>query len=304
MTTPTLKIGTRASPLALAQTQSVAAAFCAAHEGAEIEIVPVRTRGDRMDSQALSEIGGKGLFTEELETGLRDGTFDLAVHSLKDLPTAPADGLTLAAIPARADARDVLVARSDLPVATDGLEALPEGARLGTASLRRRAQILHLRPDLNVEILRGNVGTRLEKLGGDGPDATLLAAAGLARLGLTWEAAYVLPPDVMLPAAGQGALAVQCRLDDAPLIDRLAALDDADTSIAVAAERAFLAALDGSCRTPIAALAEVHGGKVSLTGRLLTPDGAGLFEASGIAPVEEAAGLGVRLADDVRAQSK
>ena len=129
MTTPTLKIGTRASPLALAQTQSVAAAFCAAHEGAEIEIVPVRTRGDRMDSQALSEIGGKGLFTEELETGLRDGTFDLAVHSLKDLPTAPADGLTLAAIPARADARDVLVARSDLPVATDGLEALPEGAR-------------------------------------------------------------------------------------------------------------------------------------------------------------------------------
>lgn len=284
-----LIIGTRASPLALRQSNMVAQALRDAHGLDAITLREITTKGDMALTGKLSELGGKGLFTEELEAGLRDGSLDLAVHSLKDLPTQNAEGLVLGAILPRADAHDVLVARAGLTVSS--LADFPEGAHIGTASLRRQAQILNARPDINISLLRGNVGTRLQKLDDLNMDATLLAAAGLARLGLTPEGAMPLDSEVMLPAAGQGALAVQCRADDDKTQTLLAALACADTTACVTAERAFLNALDGSCRTPIAALAEIKERKLILHGRLLAEDGSEMVEikiATDLADAEQA----------------
>lgn len=281
-----LTIGTRASPLARAQTAHVAAALCAAHGWPDtaIAIRPIDTRGDAglaiAQDTPLAEIGGKGLFTAELDAALADQTIDFAVHSLKDLPTSQPDHLVVAAIPPRADARDVMLTAPHVPLAApdDPLASLPQGARLGTASLRRKAQLLRARPDLDVAPMRGNVGTRLDKLKSGDWGATLLAAAGLARLDLAPQTAQFLPLAQFVPAAGQGALAVQCRADDTALIDWLAPLHCPDTALAVGAERAFLAALDGSCRTPIAAHAQRHGDTLTLHGRLLAEDGSEMVE--------------------------
>ena len=273
-----LTIGTRSSPLALRQSAMVADALRAAHgfENAAIKIIEITTKGDRALDGKLSELGGKGLFTEELEAGLRSGTMDLAVHSLKDLPTQNEEGLTLGAILPRASAHDMLIVRDGLTVS--GMADLPRGAHIGTASLRRQAQILCARPDINISLLRGNIGTRLKKLKASNMDATLLAAAGLARLNMMPAVAVELDSDAMLPAAGQGALAVQCRANDEATLALLAPLNCAATQACVTAERSFLQALDGSCRTPIAALATITNNTLFMHGRLLADDGSDMVE--------------------------
>lgn len=297
------RLGTRKSPLAMAQSQTVAQLLCEAHGWApdRIRLVSVDTKGDMMPDQALSEVGGKGLFTLELEQKLLSGELDFAVHSLKDLPAKDAEGLCLAAVPSREDARDALVLAPGLPAAA-GLHDLPEKTVFGTASLRRRAQLLRHRPDLEMRLMRGNVGTRISKLG-DGPEdigATLLAVAGLKRLGLADRARAVLSPEDMLPAPAQGALGVQARENDGELRGLLASLHCVRTQAEVTAERQFMAHLDGSCRTPIAALARVRADVLTLKGRLLTPDGRQCAEAELSGPVGEAAALGRSMAEDVR----
>lgn len=299
-------LGTRKSPLAMAQSQEVARALCAAHGWPEsrVHLIPIDTKGDILLDQALSELGGKGLFTQELESKLLSGDLDFAVHSLKDLPTQDPDGLCLAAIPPREDARDALILAPDLK-GINGLEDLPPQTKFGTASLRRQAQALRLNPDLDIGLLRGNVGTRISRLtqsreNNDGIAATLLAMAGLKRLGLSERVDIIMPIDQMLPAPGQGALAVQTRTDDAELIDLLKPLNCAITQAQVTAEREFMARLDGSCKTPIAAHADVTNDKLTLTGRLLSVDGRICAEAEINGSVKDAADLGQRIAQDIR----
>ncbi len=251
---PRLRLGTRGSPLALAQANEVRARLIAAHPelAAEdaVEIVAITTTGDKIQDRTLAEIGGKGLFTKEIEEALLAGRIDAAVHSMKDVPTWLPEGLEISTILPREDPRDALFSTGG-----QDLAGLPAGSVVGTASLRRQAQVLLARPDLRVVPLRGNVQTRLRKLAEGQVDATLLAMAGLKRLGKSGEVSAVLAPEVMLPAVAQGAIGIEVRGDDASTRDTLAALDDADSAIRVAAERACLAVLDGSCRTPIAAFA-------------------------------------------------
>lgn len=300
----TFVLGTRASPLALWQSQHVAAELSKVHGWREdhIKLDKIITEGDRRLDTKLSEIGGKGLFTEELEAGLRNGQLDLAVHSLKDLPTATPDGLVLGAILPRAAAGDVLVAQKNKKYTS--LADLPKGAKIGTASLRRAAQILNQRPDCTIQPLRGNVGTRLKKLTDEGFDATILAAAGLARLGLNLAEAVMLSPDEVLPAAGQGALAVQCRADDTAMRDYLNALHCADTFDCITAERSFLAKLDGSCRTPIAAYATLDGDRLTLRGRLLSDDGRRMAEGTIIDARAASVAMGQTLAGQLAAEMR
>ncbi|HTV88056.1 MAG TPA: hydroxymethylbilane synthase [Stellaceae bacterium] len=264
-----LRIGTRGSPMAMFQSGLVRDRLAAAHPRLPIELVPIRTTGDRVQTRLLAEIGGKGLFTKEIEEALLRREIDLAVHSLKDMETALPAGLAIGCVLARDDPRDALVSRCGV-----GLAELPPGARIATASLRRRAQLLRRRGDLDVVAIRGNVNTRLDKLASGEADALVLALSGLQRLGKAALANEILPVEVMLPAVGQGALAVECRSVDADLRALLAALHDAATAACVAAERAMLAALDGSCRTPIAGLATIDGDRLILDGLLLSPDGA------------------------------
>lgn len=247
-----IAIGTRGSPLALAQARLVAELLAAAWPTLDVSIRVVETRGDRTQAsgEPLPEIGGKGLFTVELEEGLREGEIDAAVHSLKDLPTAAASGLVLGAVCGRDDVRDCLVTREGTALA-----GLAPGSVVGTSSLRRAAQLRALRPDLVVEPVRGNVGTRIRRVRERVVDAVLVAAAGIRRLGLEDEVSEWLAAETMLPAPGQGALAVQCRAGDHAILAALAALDDAVTRAATAAERAFLAALQAGCSAPVAALA-------------------------------------------------
>jgi hydroxymethylbilane synthase len=269
--TISISIGARGSPLSLAQTGHVQAAL-AASLAVGIDAVPIQpivTTGDRITDRKLQDAGGKGLFTKELDEALLDGRIDMAVHSLKDLPTKLPDGIVLAATPAREDARDAFISRI-----ASCIEDLPPGAKVGTASLRRQAQLLHIRPDLVVETLRGNVDTRLRKLEDGVVDATFLALSGLKRLGLAHAATALIDPEDMPPAAGQGALAITARTGDIRVLEALSRLHDADTFTAVAAERAFLEALDGSCRTPIAAHARIAGDRLLFVGEALTPDGA------------------------------
>jgi hydroxymethylbilane synthase len=275
--TAKIRIGTRGSPLSLAQARELvrrlAAADPALGEAGAVEIVPIRTTGDRLRTPSLAEVGGKGLFVKELDEALRDGRVDLAVHSMKDVPVERPDGLVLAALLPREDPRDALVANGAASIA-----ALEPGAVVGTSSPRRRAMLLHLRGDLRIVPFRGNVDTRLKKLAAGEVDATLLALAGLKRIGRADAATAVLSPEDFLPAACQGAIGIECRAADGAVRAALARVNDADTACRIAAERALLAALCGSCVTPVAALAELDGERISLRGQILMPDGTNLVE--------------------------
>jgi hydroxymethylbilane synthase len=292
---PPLRMATRGSPMALRQTALVRDRLISLYPEIALEIVPVRTTGDRVQDRLLAEIGGKGLFTKEIEETLRSGQADLAVHSLKDMETRLPAGLVIGCVLPRDDPRDALVARGAARLAD-----LPKGARIGTASLRRRAQLLRHRPDLVVRAIRGNAGTRLKKLADGEFDAIVLALCGLERLGEAHRAGEILPCEVMLPAVGQGALALECRADDDAMRRLLAPLDDPDTAACVGAERAMLAALDGSCRTPIAGLAVVDGGRLILDGLLLTPDGSGAIRARQTGPIDDAERIGAALGAELR----
>ncbi|HEY0603347.1 MAG TPA: hydroxymethylbilane synthase [Herpetosiphonaceae bacterium] len=287
-----LTLATRGSKLALAQAETIAAMLRSAHSGLEIELRIIQTKGDLVLDRALSRIGDKGLFVKEIEQALLDGTADLAVHSCKDLPSALPELLTLAAFPRRADPRDVLISRHNLR-----LHDLPTGAIIGTSSLRRACQIRHLRPDVQVIDLRGNVDTRLRKAQSEAYDAIVLAAAGLERLDLSDVVTEVFDPEVMLPAVAQGALAVECRADAAEVRALLAALNDSATESAVHAERAFLARLEGGCQVPIAAHATIEGDTVRLHGLIGTPDGAQVVRGEQIGTIADPAVVGVALAE-------
>ncbi len=291
MASPLLRIGTRGSPLALAQAAELAARLAAAHEAlavpGAIETVVIKTSGDMLARARLADVGGKGLFTKEIEEALLARRIDLAVHSLKDLPTFLPEGLALAAHLPREDPRDAWFS-----LGAAGPGALPPGARIGTSSPRREAQLRHARPDVAVVALRGNVETRLAKLERGEVDATLLAVAGVKRLGLAERITAILSPEEMLPAAAQGAIGVEIRAGDARSRALLAKIDDPATAAQVTAERAALAALGGSCRTPIAALAETESGAMRLRVMLLSPDGGERLFAERRGAVAEAAALG------------
>jgi hydroxymethylbilane synthase len=259
--------------------------------GIGVTLVPITTQGD-VKSQPLGEIGGQGLFTKELQRALLDGQIDLAVHSLKDLPTAPIDGLTLAAVPARESTDDVLVSHI-----AHRVDALPKGARVGTGSLRRKAQLLHVRPDLKVEDIRGNVETRLRKLDDGEYDAIVLAEAGLRRLGMTDRIVHVIPRSIMLPAVGQGALGIEARAGDAATLALLAPLDYAATHQAVLAERSLLLTLRAGCLAPVGAWARLEQGQLAIDAVVLSGNGVRKLKAQGTGPAEEAVHLGRRVAE-------
>ena len=284
-----MKIGTRGSPLALAQAYQVRTALAVVHGvGAErIEIVVIKTTGDMIQDRALSEAGGKGLFTKELDIAMIDGRIDIAVHSSKDLPTVLPPEICIVGYTAREDVRDVFIGKGGR-----GLKQLPQGARVGTASLRRGAMVKRLRPDIEVTLLRGNVQTRLGKVEAGEVDGTLLALAGLKRLGLESHASEVLDIDDFLPAVGQGAIGITARVGDAVTRERTAAICDAATGFALDAERAFLRVLDGSCRTPIAGLARIEGGALNFRGRILRKDGSQCFETEATGATGDAESIG------------
>lgn len=286
-----LRIGTRGSPLALAQTHETRRLLARAHNVPEdsVEVVVIRTTGDMIQDRALALAGGKGLFTLELDAAMLEGRIDIAVHSSKDLPTLMPDGISVAGFLPREDVRDALIAAGPTSIAD-----LPEGANVGTASLRRGAQVKRLRPDVRITLLRGNVETRLRKVQAGEYDASLLALAGLRRLGLADKAACVLDVDDFLPAVGQGAVGITARTDDACTLAALAPILDADTGDAVIAERAFLRVLEGSCRTPIAGLARAQGDRLTFKGMILRPDGSEWREVADEGLRSEAAALGAR----------
>lgn len=296
MSTDILRIGTRGSPLALAQTRQVqtllAAALAVSAEALPIEII--RTTGDMIQDRPLSESGGKGLFTKELDIALAEGRIDLAVHSSKDLPTHLPPEIAIAGFLPREDVRDAWIGRGGASLAD-----LPKGAVVGTASLRRGAQVKRLRPDVSVTLLRGNVETRLRKVESGEVDGTLLALAGLKRLGLEGHATAILPIADFLPAAGQGAIAVTKRAGDGRARDALAPILDSATAAALAAERAFLTVLDGSCRTPIAAYAQLDGETLDFHGLVLRADGSEVYEAKRRGPAIDAALLGDDAANEI-----
>lgn len=295
-----LTIGSRRSQLAQTQSQIVRQLLLAAWSNLDIKIELIDTRGDLNRHDPLPAIGGKGLFTMELEEALRRGRIDLAVHSLKDLPVEDSPGLTVVAIPTRAATQDMLISRK-----AARLEDLSPGAAVGTSSLRRAAQILALRPDLRIKDIRGNVETRLRKLNdpAQGYDAILLAKAGLDRLGYTMlEHAYPLPPGVMLPAPGQGALGIQGRANAPETHRYLAALDDPATRAAVTAERAFLDGLGGGCSLPVAALGAVNGSQLDLQALVASPDGQQTIRVSATGSIDSAQTLGRQLAAEAISQ--
>ena len=295
-------IGARGSPLSLTQTGLVRDALAAAHPGRRFEITPIVTSGDRIQDRTLTEAGGKGLFTKELDEAMLAGRIALAVHSMKDLPTLLPDGIVLAGVPRREDPRDALVALGEV----DSLAALPDGAHIGTASLRRQAQLLSRRPSFRVSMLRGKVERRLRRVAQGDFDATLLAYAGLRRLGLERHARCLIDPWETPSACGQGALAVTARADDGDALALVAAVEDLASRLEITAERAFLSALDGSCRTPIAALARWSDGALRFAGEALTPDGANMWRREGggaCADVAGAAALGHALGLEIRREA-
>ncbi|HEY1942763.1 MAG TPA: hydroxymethylbilane synthase [Roseiarcus sp.] len=290
-------LGTRGSPLALAQAQETRRLLAVAHgwDEAAIALDVIKTTGDLIQDRPLAEAGGKGLFTKEIDAALLEGRIDAAVHSAKDLPTQLPEGITIAGFLEREDVRDAFISS-----VAESFAALPHGARLGAASLRRQAQARRLRPDLKVELLRGNVETRLRKAESGAIDATLLALAGLKRLGLAHRARAALDLDSFLPAVGQGAIALTARAGDARALAALASISHAPTEIAVTAERAFLAELEGSCRTPIAGHARLDGPTLLFVGQVLREDGSETFEASLSGAPEDAARLGRDAGRDVK----
>ena len=287
--TPILRIGTRGSPLALVQAHTVQRRLAAALavDEASIEIVVIRTSGDAIQDRPLSEVGGKGLFTKEIEEALLGNRVDLAVHSAKDMPTVSQPGLALAACLEREDPRDAFISRN-----AKSLMDLPRGATMGTASLRRQAITMAIRPDLRVVPLRGNVETRLRKLDSGEFDATLLAMAGLKRLGLAEHATHVMSVEEFLPAVAQGAIGLEAREGDKRTRDILARIDHVDTSIAVSCERAFLATLDGSCKTPIAGHATLEGNTLHFRGLIARPDGGAAHDIAGNGHLRDAEQIG------------
>jgi hydroxymethylbilane synthase len=288
---PSLRIGTRGSPLALAQAEETRLRLETAFPelAGAIHIEVIHTTGDQIQDRPLAAIGGKGLFTKEIDEAQLEGRVDIAVHSMKDVPTLLPEGLTLGALLPREDVRDVLISSKGRSLAE-----LPAGAVVGSASLRRAAQILRRRPDLSVVSFRGNVQTRLRKLAEGQVDATLLAMAGLNRLGVMPVEAVPLSIEEMLPAVAQGAIGISCRAGDERALTYLAALDDEPTRCRVTAERAFLAVLDGSCRTPIAGLAMIDGERLTLTGMILRPDGSQAYDVVASGHCAEAEAVGYR----------
>ena len=293
--TRSLRIGTRASKLARWQADWVAERL--RQLGHTAEIVEITTAGDQHQIGPVADIGAPGVFTKEIQRAVLASEADIAVHSLKDLPTDPIAGLTLAAVPLRESAADVLVSQHNLQ-----FDRLPGLARIGTGSLRRQAQLRHARPDLKVEGIRGNVDTRVRKLDDGEFDAIVLAQAGLTRLGLAGRIAQVLPCELMLPAVGQGALGIECRADDEAALEILRSLDDADSHAAVSAERSLLAQLRGGCLAPIGALGQVERSRLQLMAVVLSPDGSKRISASDAAESAEAITLGRRVADQLLSQ--
>jgi len=291
-----LKIATRKSQLALWQAEHVAGLLRQAHAGLDVELVPVVTQGDRILDRTLAAIGGKGLFVRELEVALEEHRADIAVHSMKDLPGEIPDGLGIAAVLERADARDALLTSK-----AARLVDLPRGTRVGTSSLRRQAQLLAARPDLRIEALRGNVDTRLRRLDAGELDAIVLASAGLMRLGWGSRITEYLDPKISLPAVAQGVIGIECRNSDARTLDLVAVLNHRTTRIAMDAERAFAHRLAGSCQSPIAAHARIDGRRLSLDGLVAEPDGSRLLRDTEAGDVDDAAALGARLAERILA---
>ncbi len=287
---PWLRIGTRGSPLALAQANQVRSLLAQAHAIAEdrIEIIIIRTTGDMIQDRALSEAGGKGLFTKELDIAMIEGRIDIAVHSSKDLPTVLPEEICIAGYTSREDVRDVFIGKDN-----QTLRNLAGGATIGTASLRRAAMVKRLRPDIQITLLRGNVETRLRKVRAGEVDGTLLALAGLKRLGLQAHATEILNEDEFLPAVGQGAIGLTARVSDTQTQIKLEAICDIQTGYALTTERAFLRELDGSCRTPIAGLATVASGEISFRGMILRKDGSQFFEIAAQSRLSDAESLGV-----------
>ncbi|APO69528.1 porphobilinogen deaminase [Rhizobium gallicum] len=300
MQTKPFRIGTRGSPLALAQAHEARDRLMAAHGMPEemFEIVVLTTKGDRITDRALAEIGGKGLFTQELEEKLASGDLDLAVHSAKDMPTVLPEGLHLSAYLPREDIRDAVIGRT-----APKLIELPHGATVGSASLRRQALIRRMRPDIKVITFRGAVETRLRKLDEGQVDATLLALAGLKRLGKVDVITDILDPDTFPPAPAQGAICIESRIGDQRTADLLAAINDPATHDAVSCERAFLAALDGSCRTPIGGYAICEGDRIKFFGLIITPDGRNQHSVTIDGNRRDAAALGTRAGQDIRARA-
>ena len=299
MTNPVLRIGTRGSKLALAQATLVREALAAAHPALAacggVEVVEIRTTGDKVQDRKLSEIGGKGLFTKEIEEQLLAGAIDIGVHSTKDMPTRQPGGLVLAAFLPRADARDVLIA----PSGARSIAQLPQGATVATVALRRQALLLHRRPDLKIEPIRGNVDTRLRKLEEGAADALILARAGLDRLG-RGDVGVTIPVDDMLPAVGQGAVCVECRIADTRVRDLLAVIDHRPTSLCVRAEIAMLGVLDGSCRTPIAGYAVLDAEQLWLRALVARPDGSEVIATARRGAAGDGEHLGVDAGEELR----
>jgi hydroxymethylbilane synthase len=294
-----LRIGTRGSPLAMAQAHETRARLMAAHDLPEdaFQIVVIKVTGDQILDRPLKDIGGKGLFTREIEDALLDGGIDIAVHSSKDMPTAQPQGLVLDTYLPREDVRDAFVSSGATRLAD-----LAPGQVVGTSSLRRRAQLLVRRPDLKVVEFRGNVQTRLKKLADGVADCTFLAMAGLNRLGMSHVAASAIDPDEMLPAVAQGAIGIERRLGDAATENLLAAIHDRDTGIRLGCERAYLARLDGSCQTPIAGLSLIEDGQIWMRAEVLRPDGSDCLTDEGRAPIADAAALGTEIASRLLAR--
>lgn len=293
-----IRIGTRGSPLALAQANQVRDRLIAAHGDLDQDTVTlevISTKGDRILDRPLAELGGKGLFTEEIESALAGGRIDLAVHSMKDMPTALPDGLEISCVLEREDPRDGFIAKT-----VAHFRDLPDGAVVGTSSLRRQAQVLNARPGLKVIPFRGNVQTRLGKLDEGQVDGTFLAVAGMRRLGLEGRLTGILETDEMLPAVAQGVIGIECRAGDSRIADLLRPLNHPETETRLAAERAFLAALDGSCRTPIAGLAELEGDQIYFRGQVLSPDGSRCFDIERRGPAGQAAALGREAGEELK----
>lgn len=299
-TTRPLKIGTRGSMLALAQARETRDRLAAAHglPPEAFEIVVIKTTGDRITDRPLKDIGGKGLFTREIEDALLAGQIDIAVHSMKDMPTIQPDGLVIDCFLPREDVRDAFVS----PIAAS-IADLPAGAVVGSSSLRRRAQLAHRRPDLHLVEFRGNVQTRLKKLDDSVAAATFLAMAGLSRLGMLHVARDAIDPAQMLPAIAQGAIGVERRKDDVSAAGLLSAIHHVETGQRIAAERAFLTRLDGSCQTPIAGLADINGNKLLLRGEILRPDGSAAISGYREGEISDGAAMGADLAEDLLDQA-
>lgn len=305
-----LRVGTRASPLALMQTRLFMVrltGFCPVLRQAEaFEEHAISTTGDRIQDRRLADVGGKGLFAKEIHEALLDGRVDFAVHSLKDLETELPPGIVLACCMAREDARDALILAPHCGPAdaSDPFAAIPPGGVVGSSSVRRAAQLLHRRPDVTITLIRGNVQTRLNRVKSGAMDATLLALAGLRRLGLAHEASAVLDPEVMVPAAGQGIVGITVRAEDTELHDLLSGIEDPDAAAVSRAERAMLAALDGSCRTPIGGHAEIRAdGRLRLVGLVASEDGTFLLKRAIVGATEDAVRLGRELGSELRRDS-